>query len=241
MLIEKLNDNQIKCTLSVDDLRERHITVSELSYGTEQARSLFHEMLDEAAARFGFQAEDVPITIDAIPSRSGGLVLLITKSEMVEELDSHLARFSEGSPEDLIPADSEGFSADEILDETGKKADSKKTDSKLEEPPIETQADEQDILRIYCFKELDEIIGLAGVFHNLYSGQNSLYRDPRENVYYLAMHQSWHTPDEFNRICNMMAEYAASCSARKSREAYMKEHFKCIIAETALQRLVNFL
>ena len=44
MKIEKLSDNQIRCTLTRADLAERQLQLSELAYGTEKARSLFHDM-----------------------------------------------------------------------------------------------------------------------------------------------------------------------------------------------------
>ena len=45
MKIEKLSDNQIRCTLTRADLAERQLQLSELAYGTEKARSLFHDMM----------------------------------------------------------------------------------------------------------------------------------------------------------------------------------------------------
>ena len=39
MKIEKLNENQIRCTLTHADLAARHLKLSELAYGTEKARS----------------------------------------------------------------------------------------------------------------------------------------------------------------------------------------------------------
>lgn len=41
MKIEKVNDNQIRCTLTREDLDSRHLKLSELAYGTEKAKSLF--------------------------------------------------------------------------------------------------------------------------------------------------------------------------------------------------------
>ena len=35
MKIEKVNDNQIRCTLTKSDLADRQIKLSELAYGTE--------------------------------------------------------------------------------------------------------------------------------------------------------------------------------------------------------------
>ena len=37
MKIEKINDNQIRCTLTRQDLADREIKLSELAYGTEKA------------------------------------------------------------------------------------------------------------------------------------------------------------------------------------------------------------
>ena len=45
MKIERLSENQIRCTLSRTDLRERRISLFELAYGGEKARHLFREML----------------------------------------------------------------------------------------------------------------------------------------------------------------------------------------------------
>ena len=37
MKIEKINDNQIRCTLTRDDLAQRQLKLSELAYGSEKA------------------------------------------------------------------------------------------------------------------------------------------------------------------------------------------------------------
>ena len=50
MKIEKINDNQIRCTLTQADLADRELKLSELAYGTEKAKSLFHDMMQQAAA-----------------------------------------------------------------------------------------------------------------------------------------------------------------------------------------------
>ena len=37
MKLEKINDNQIRCTLTKADLADRQIKLSELAYGSEKA------------------------------------------------------------------------------------------------------------------------------------------------------------------------------------------------------------
>ena len=94
MKIEKLNDNQIRCTLTPADLEERQLKLSELAYGTEKAKSLFHDMMQQAAHEFGFEANDMPLMIEAIPTSPDSIVLIITKVEDPEELDTRFAKFS---------------------------------------------------------------------------------------------------------------------------------------------------
>ena len=48
MKIEKINENQIRCTLTKADLEDRQIRLSELAYGTEKAKSLFRDMMQQA-------------------------------------------------------------------------------------------------------------------------------------------------------------------------------------------------
>ena len=43
MKIEKINDSQIRCTLTSADLASREIKLSELAYGTEKAKNLFQD------------------------------------------------------------------------------------------------------------------------------------------------------------------------------------------------------
>lgn len=88
MKIEKLSDNQIRCTLTRADLAARQLHLSELAYGTEKAKSLFRDMMQQAAFEFGFEADDIPLMIEAIPSSADSIVLIITKVEDPEELDT---------------------------------------------------------------------------------------------------------------------------------------------------------
>ena len=81
MKIEKVNDNQIRCTLTREDLANRQLKISELAYGTEKAKNLFRDMMQQASFECGFEAEDIPLMIEAIPLNSECIVLIITKVE----------------------------------------------------------------------------------------------------------------------------------------------------------------
>ncbi|MCI9202703.1 MAG: adaptor protein MecA, partial [Lachnospiraceae bacterium] len=76
MKIEKVNDHQIRCTLTREDLADRELKLSELAYGTEKAKDLFRDMMQQASFEFGFEAEDIPLMIEAIPLNSECIVLI---------------------------------------------------------------------------------------------------------------------------------------------------------------------
>ena len=104
MKIEKINENKIRCILTRDDLEVRHIKISEIAYGSEKARSLFRDMMEQASHQFGFEADNIPLMIEAIPMPNECIVLIITKVEDPEELDTRFAKFAPGGdspmPED---------------------------------------------------------------------------------------------------------------------------------------------
>ena len=59
MKIEKVSDNQIRCTLNKSDLIDRELRISELAYGTEKAKALFRDMIQQAFYEFGFEVDDI--------------------------------------------------------------------------------------------------------------------------------------------------------------------------------------
>ena len=81
MKIERINENQIRCTLTSSDLSARNLNLGELAYGTEKAKKLFHEMIQKASNEVGFEADDIPLMVEAIPLSSESIMLIITKIE----------------------------------------------------------------------------------------------------------------------------------------------------------------
>lgn len=244
MKIERINENQIRCTLTSEDLADRQLRISELVSGSEKAKSLFRDMMQMAHSEFGFEADNIPLMIEAMPSASG-LVLIITKVDDPDDLDNKLAKFGQ------LPfggtADSDNVHierADDILDIFKKiyeaKVKSKQPKQEETKKPEGKPVDETasvDLIRLYEFGTLDGVIEAAFSLNNYYKGVNSLYKDSRHGIYMLVVHQSSHTPEEFNRICNILSEYASGQPYSNASEAYLQEHKDIVIAETAIQRL----
>ena len=124
MKIEKINENQIRCTLTKEDLDSHQIRISELAYGTEKAKRLFRDMMQQAQIQFGFEADNIPLMIEAIPVNAESIILIITKVEDPEELDTRFSKFAPfkgNKPSDTVEIDG----ADNIIDIFQKLCESK--------------------------------------------------------------------------------------------------------------------
>ncbi len=100
MKIERLSENSIRCTLNRADLDSRELKISELAYGTEKAKNLFKDMIAQASFECGFEADDIPLMIEAIPVSPDCIVLVITKVEDPEELDTRFSKFAPSDDDD---------------------------------------------------------------------------------------------------------------------------------------------
>ena len=263
MKIEKVNDHQIRCTLTREDLADRELKLSELAYGTEKAKDLFRDMMQQASFEFGFEAEDIPLMIEAIPLNSECIVLIITKVEDPDELDTRFSKFAPSVHEDDNPLDdvldtiAEG--ADDVLDLFKKIQSSKAAGASSENtaPAKESDSDAQntrdsfkkalqkklsdaaastELTRIYIFNGLREVTALSHVLSGFYNGVNSLYKQ-KDGSYMLVLTKSDHTPIEFNKVCNILSEYGTCIKSVPASEAYLEEHFEPIVRNTALQSL----
>lgn len=253
MKIEKVNDHQIRCTLTKSDLADRELKISELAYGTEKAKNLFRDMMQQASFEFGFEAEDIPLMIEAIPLNSDCIVLIITKVEDPEELDTRFSKFAPSvhdtdSAEDTTSLLAGG--ADDVLDLFKKIHDSSRKAKENEGAPkqiikeepvaaeeaVEVTAD-VDITRIFSFDSILGIAKLAHILNHFYDGANSLYKNTNTNKYMLVVSKSSHSPAEFNKVCNILSEYGDSEKYVRASEAYLEEHFAPIIKDRAIQSL----
>lgn len=247
MKIEKVNDNQIRCTLTREDLDSRHIKLSELAYGTDKAKSLFREMMQQASFELGFEAEDIPLMIEAIPISSETIILLVTKVEYPEELDTRFSKFSDVADDmddiyEDIDMTKQAGSANDIIDLFKKTKESvTKTEDKPTSEDVASAIEELnvpvDITKMFLFYSLDDVIRLSHILTGYYQGDNWLYKNEKDGSYYLVISKSQHSPEEFNKVCNILCEYSSQDNFSVGQESYYREHYKLIMAHNALQML----
>ena len=264
MKIERISDNQIRCTLNSNDLVSRNLNLIELAYGTEKAKTLFREMIQLASVEVGFDAEDTPLMVEAIPLSNESIVLIITKVEDPDELDTRFSKFSpsmrdrarelfsqfagqllEGAQDLLSSSEPEDPWADKDskeLDSPEKQNSDEDTDEANSAHDTKTANDAPKKkpvpqTRCFFFESLDAVSDAAKALGTLYTGNSVLYKRPDSRQYYLILTKADASDLDFSRSCNILSEYADIVGTDKASVAYFREHYETLIASEAIQKL----
>ena len=260
MKLEKLSDTQIRCTLSKEDLSQRQLHLSELAYGSEKAKELFRDMMQQASIELGFEADNIPLMIEAIPISNDCLVLVVTKVEDSDIDDTDYEEMDFLDDEDDIDMDDEPlpFSPSSDFDN----ADSDASTSSKERSAIDdalaliapfTQAIAQakkEAMRkkkenrssvqdcqYYSFQNFSQAAQLGAFLAPFFEGESSLYKDSFSNNYYMILRKTQSENDTFHRACNIAADFGVRISASYATPAYFREHFETILEENAVEML----
>lgn len=258
--IERINENQIRCTLTKSDLEEHKMLLNELAFGTDNAKELFRETMAQASDEVGFEAEDIPLMIEAIPVSSEKLVLIITKVDNPDELDDRFSKYmkplealadldeedfvSDEMDEEENPSDSDQkengfFSIEQMLKEAKRLAREKSSSKKEERNPKDKPEALPETHRIYRFPSLAQVMDASAKIYPLYEGANTLYKDPEENFYYLVMARGEHPQEDFHRMGNVLSEFGLSIPYSSGACAYFEEHFTKILEDNAVNTLAS--
>lgn len=246
MKIEKVNENQIRCTLTREDLANRELKISELAYGTEKAKTLFRDMMQQANFEFGFEAEDIPLMIEAIPLNAECIVLIITKVEDPEELDTRFSRFAPSGDEeetDFLDEEDdrdEDSPSQEVMDLFRRIQDNHKAALPGSNAAAQKESQpEAELTRIYVFDSLRQVIELAALAGPGFTGKSVLYKEESTGKYLLSLVQGDCDAVSFNKICNLLSEYGTYRKAQPASRFYLEEHLSVLVGDHALQSLAG--
>lgn len=221
MKFERISENQIRCTLSKQDLEENSIQLNELAYGSDKARQLLQDMMQQAKETLGFEVDDAPLMIEAIPVNPDSLILLITK---VEKDDDASAESRMERIKNII-----GDAVHDLAEQVEEQEVIHVKDKKKERPQS----------AVFMFRALDRVIDYSKKIENYYDSENSLYKSTVDNRYYLYMTKNKNNDEEFARSIYKATEYAVPCRVMYATGDFFDEHFEVIIKDEALQMLAE--
>ena len=74
-----INENKLKITLSVCDMKQYCLDCSTIDYDNTETRRAFWSILDEVKHQTGFDAASQKVFIQLYPSKEGGCEMYVTK------------------------------------------------------------------------------------------------------------------------------------------------------------------
>ena len=248
MKIERTSENQIRCTLNKHDLMERQLKISELAYGSDKAKELFRDIMEQANIDLGFDADDIPLMIEAIPTSRDSIILLINKVDNPDELDERFSMFGPSDDADFINCFEQ---LHELLEEAEDNETKDSSESSGEFVPLKEalQGNRRkakkkeaeplaDRIKVFSFDSLNTLIALTGQIDCDYRGKNSLWKDPATKRYFLLLHRG-KGKNAFRLMCSALAEYAKEENVTYATQAYYNEHFCLILKDNALTKLAD--
>ena len=184
-------------------------------------------------------------------------MLIITKIEDPEELDTRFSKFS-AADEDDDP--SVGNLTAELLDGAdallsllgsqnpgqgeGAKAapavsDKNAQAQKAAKAPDGELPDPARYIRFYQFDSLDQVCAAARETGSVFSGSSVLYKNPQSGRYYLVLKKESSDELSFSRTCNLLSEYGTRLRQDPAAEAYYAEHYEVIVKQNTLAALAK--
>lgn len=80
MRFEKLNENKLRITLTVQDLQEKEINFHDFMSNSLETQDLFLDILEEAEEKVGFNTKDYKVKIEALAMADGDFIVTITRA-----------------------------------------------------------------------------------------------------------------------------------------------------------------
>ncbi len=218
MKSERINKNQVRFTLNRADLKARHIKITDLSYGSEQAKALFEDMIQQAVIEFGFDLTGHPVMIEAIPISEDSLMITMTQVNGQEDM---LSLFRSN-----IPGADMGPGEPDLRVQPQESA------------PQSTPDDSKGTLVqvVFSFDSFDELTEAARMVDPKFRLRNQLYFEPGPNTYHLLVSFTRQTR-QLRYVLTALTEFCADMSRDPLRIAYLMEHARPVMQARALQKL----
>ena len=215
MKIEKISDKRLKILLTIDDLKERNIKMTELAFGKEKTRELFKEMMDIACDECDFYAEDSQLMVEAIPLSLEAIVILITKIDDKDKED-----------------------AGGVMDNPEKKF-FHKTKPNFAKSGLKKSADD-NLVSIFEFNKMDDVAVVAKKMFGRFTGESSLIKLRKH--YFLILKNNSSLDEISDRDLEIIVgEYGKKHVVSAISYAYLFEHGELLISDNAVDVLKEYL
>lgn len=225
MRIEKISDTQVKFILSREDLLERDLRLSELTYHSDKAQRLFRDMMEQAAEETGFEVDATPLVIEAVPVSSDCIMVIVSKVE--------------GKKEDYTSPLSNLFSRLSKSDAAEYYEDAQQYQPvDFDRPSERKRVKTPKNITIYSFRCLDDVFSASSRLQPTFRGASSLYK--YDGKYFICLQLPFKTAViKMGDLETILDEYGEKHISNTISRGFLLEHGETIINANAVNKLAS--
>ena len=205
MKIEKISDNQIKLILTNTDLKENNIKLEELIKPSDKTQELFRGLMEKAFSECGFEVDNTPLMVEAMPISLDGLMIIVTKLPDKNSQKENVALISQNK--DLRRYKKKGIAS------------------------LNNENISEEHIMIYYFVCLDNAIDASVRIASMFNGYSELYS---YNSRYFLLLQS-EQDDNYDTIESVLNEYGNMYTSNVLTKYFLIEHGETLIHNPAVK------
>ncbi len=248
MKFEFVDENKIKIEITKEDLEERELKIVELAYGSDKARDFFQEVMELAYEELGFDVNNIPILVEAVPVSLEEINIFVTKVTNPDDLEQKLSHLPvEKMKKQNIDLDILREKLEEAkenifndlskrkainLDPTAKEEkEPKKTEEIKEEKPVKKSS----FLTIFSFDSIDTTAFATKRIPSDITFKSQLILNNER--FYLTLEAKKVDSEEFSKIEDRLFEYGEKHISTVESKQLLVEHGEIIIKKDAINVL----
>ena len=212
MTVERVSENQLKFIFKTNDLAERDIILSEISFASDKTQQLFQEVLAFVQFESGFISGNTPLMLEASRVGLDSLVVLVTK---VSEDNSS---FSGERRINLVPAAKQKCKYKRLKELLGSKS-----------------MPQEDSYSLFSFDDIEMAAAAVLRLPSSFVGKSSAYK--MDQKIYLVIKNATPGKNTTAEMESVLFEYGKKHVSNMLSHQFLVERAEVLIADGAVEKL----
>ena len=212
MTVERVSENQLKFIFKTNDLAERDIVLSEISFASDKTQQLFQEVLTFVQFESGFISGNTPLMLEASRVGVDSLVVLVTK------VNKESCNFINEKRISLVPAARQKCKYKRLKELLGSKT-----------------MPQEDSYSLFSFEDIEMAAAAAMRLPGNFCGKSSAYKMNQQ--VYLVINNATPGKTTTAEMESVLFEYGKKHVSNMLSHQFLVERAEVLIADGAVEKL----
>lgn len=232
MKIEKISENKIKITLTIEELLERKITLKDIKKNRIKAQDLFMDLIEENNLHEDFINENTELFVEASSDNSNFFMITITKVDYLKALPNYNLLKKDVNKSNEVDEKTPGIPQEMLPTKMSVNTKNKENIKSKKTFVIKSciyKFDDFNNLNVFCKK---------AIIDDLFIGNTSLYKS--NNTYFIIFKNSTIKNPLFINTFRLLSEYCTSYYSSSLEKSLIHEKSTLILDKNAIEYLSEF-